>query len=68
MDPEAVRQRVEPADPAYIKAVARFTQDVDLVAELPVELDELARFGERMAAAGLSAMEPDHFAQSVVKE
>ena len=25
VDPEAVRQRVEPADPAYIKAVARLT-------------------------------------------
>jgi hypothetical protein len=44
--------------------VPRFTQDVDLVAELPAELDELARWGERMAAAGLSAMEPDHFAQA----
>ena len=43
--------------------VPRFTQDVDLVAELPIELDELTRLGERMAAAGLSAMEPDHFAE-----
>jgi hypothetical protein len=43
--------------------VPRFTQDVDLVAELPANLEELARLGERMRAAGLSAMEPDHFAE-----
>ena len=43
--------------------VPRFTQDVDLVAELPGELDELTRLGERMGAAGLSAMEPEHFAE-----
>lgn len=43
--------------------VPRFTQDVDLVAKLPENLDELARLGERLRAAGLSAMEPDHFAE-----
>ena len=43
--------------------VPRFTQDVDLVAELPVDLDKLTRLGEEMGAAGLSAMEPDHFAE-----
>jgi hypothetical protein len=43
--------------------VPRFTQDVYLVAELPADLDELARLGERMRAAGLSAIEPDHFAE-----
>jgi len=43
--------------------VPRFTQDVDLVAELPADLDTLTRLGERMRAAGLSAMEPDHFAE-----
>jgi hypothetical protein len=43
--------------------VPRFTQDVDLVAELPADSDELVLLGERMRAAGLSAMEPDHFAE-----
>ncbi len=43
--------------------VPRSTQDVDLVAELPADLEELTRLGERMGAAGLSAMEPDHFAE-----
>jgi hypothetical protein len=43
--------------------VPRFTQGVDLVADLPANLDELARLGERMRAAGLSPMEPDHFAE-----
>jgi hypothetical protein len=43
--------------------VPRFTQDVDLVAELPADPGALARLGERMAAAGLSAMDADHFAE-----
>ena len=43
--------------------VPRFTQDVDLVAELPANLDDLFRLGEQMRAAGLTAMEPDHFAE-----
>jgi len=43
--------------------VPRFTQDVDLVAELPSNLGELVKLGEQMRAAGLSAMEPDHFAE-----
>jgi hypothetical protein len=43
--------------------VPRFTQDVDLVAELPADPDALARLGERMAATGLSAMDADHFAE-----
>jgi hypothetical protein len=43
--------------------VPRFTQDADLVAELPSDLSELTKLGERMSAAGLSAMEPDHFAE-----
>jgi hypothetical protein len=43
--------------------VPRFTQGVDLVAELPADLDTLTALGERMRAAGLSAMEPDHFAE-----
>jgi hypothetical protein len=43
--------------------VPRFTQGVDLVAELPAKVEDLAQLGERMRAAGLSAMEPDHFAE-----
>jgi hypothetical protein len=43
--------------------VPRFTQDADLVAELPPEPDALIRLGEQMHAAGLSAMEADHFAE-----
>ena len=43
--------------------VPRFTQDVDLVAELPADLNALIKLGEQMRAAGLSAMEADHFAE-----
>jgi hypothetical protein len=43
--------------------VPRFTQDVDLVAELPADLSALIKLGEQMRAAGLSAMEADHFAE-----
>ena len=43
--------------------VPRFTQDVDLVAELPSDSNELIKLGTRMRAAELSAMEPDHFAE-----
>ncbi len=43
--------------------VPRFTQDVDLVAELPSDLNTLTRLGKRMSEAGLSAMTPDHFAE-----
>jgi hypothetical protein len=58
--------RVEYAIVGGLAAIAwgvpRFTQDVDLVAELPSDLGALIRLGEQMRAAGLSAMEPDHFA------
>jgi hypothetical protein len=43
--------------------VPRFTQDVDLVAQLPADSEKLTRLGAQMAAAGLSAMEPEHFAE-----
>ena len=43
--------------------VPRFTQDVDLVATLPVALEKLTQLGEEMATSGLSAMEPTHFAE-----
>jgi hypothetical protein len=43
--------------------VPRFTQDVDLVAALPLAREELVRLGEEMGAAGLSTMEPAHFAE-----
>lgn len=43
--------------------VPRFTQDVDLVADLPADLNELIKLGEQMSAAKLSAMAPDHFAE-----
>ncbi len=43
--------------------VPRFTRDVDLVATLPPVRAELIRLGEAMAAAGLSPMEPEHFAE-----
>jgi len=41
----------------------RFNQGVDLMAELSVDLHGLIWLGQRMSAAGLSVMEPDHFAE-----
>ena len=43
--------------------VPRFTQDVDLVAELPADANALHQLGEQMRAAALTAMEPAHFAE-----
>lgn len=45
VDPEAVRQRVEPADPAYIEAVARLTPREKLE-----RVDGMARWAQALQA------------------
>ncbi len=63
LEAEGIQYAIVGGLAAIAWGVPRFTQDVDLVAALPSDLNELTRLGERMSAAGLSAMAPDHFAE-----